>query len=68
VLRQGHPTAPRSAPRYPAANLSEIHCDEGTLFSSLYGTRRPEDVFAEKSPIYAIVDGKPIRSWDDAQY
>jgi hypothetical protein len=66
-LRQGDPTAPRSAPRYPAANFSEIHCDDGTLFSSQYGTRRPENVFADKSPVYAIVDGKPIRIWDDAQ-
>ena len=41
---------------------------EGTLFSSLYGTRRPENVFAHTSPVYAILDGKPIRSWDDAQY
>jgi len=54
--------------RYPAVNFSEIHRGEGTLFSSLYGTRRPENVFAHTSPVYAIVDGKPIRSWDDAQY
>jgi hypothetical protein len=54
--------------RYPAVNFSEIHRGEGTLFSSLYGTRRPENVFAHTSPVYAIVDSKPIRSWDDAQY
>jgi hypothetical protein len=52
----------------PGPNFSEIHCDEATLFSSLHGTRRPEDVFADKSPLYAIVHGKPIRIWDDAQY
>jgi hypothetical protein len=54
--------------RYPGVNFSEIHRGEGTLFSSLYGTRRPENVFAHTSPVYAIVDEKPIRSWDDAQY
>jgi hypothetical protein len=26
------------------------------------------NIFAHTSPVYAIVDGKPIRSWDDAQY
>jgi hypothetical protein len=25
-------------------------------------------VFAHTSPVYCILDGKPIRSWDDAQY
>jgi len=54
--------------RYPGVNFSQIHRGEGTLLSSLYGTRRPENVFAHTSPVYAIVDGKPIRSWDDAQY
>jgi len=54
--------------RYPGVNFSEIHRGEGTLLSSLYGTRRPENVFAHTSPVYAIVDGKPVRSWDDAQY
>ena len=54
--------------RYPGVEFSKIHRAEGTLLSSLYGTRRPENVFAHTSPIYAIVDGKPIRSWDDAQY
>ena len=58
----------RTWARYPAVKFSEIHRGEGTLFSSLYGTRRPENVFAHTSPVYAIVDGKPIRSWDDAQY
>ena len=54
--------------RYPGVEFSKIHRAEGTLLSSLYGTRRPENVFAHTSPLYAIVDGKPIRSWDDAQY
>jgi hypothetical protein len=54
--------------RYPGVNFSVPHRSEGTLLSSLYGTRRPENVFAHTSPVYAIVDGKPIRSWDDAQY
>jgi hypothetical protein len=54
--------------RYPGVDFSNIHRSEGTLFSSLYGTRRPENVFAHTSPVYATVDGKPIRSWDDAQY
>ena len=49
-------------------NFSGIHRGEGTLFSSLYGTRRPENVFAHTSPVYATVDGKPVLSWDDAQY
>jgi hypothetical protein len=54
--------------RYPGVEFSKIHRAEGTLISSLYGTRRPENVFAHTSPVYAIADGKPIRSWDDAQY
>jgi hypothetical protein len=54
--------------RYPGVDFSKIHRAEGTLLSSLYGTRRPENVFAHTSPVYAILDGKPIRSWDDAQF
>ena len=54
--------------RYPAVEFDRVHSAEGTLLSSLYGTRRPEKVFAHTSPVYAILDGKPIRSWDDAQY
>jgi len=54
--------------RYPGVEFGKIHRAEGTLFSGLYGTRRPENVFAHTSPVYAIVDGKNIRSWDDAQY
>jgi len=53
---------------YPGVDFSAIHCGEGTLFSSLYGTRRPESVIAHTSPVYATLDGKPVRSWDDAQY
>jgi 4-hydroxy-4-methyl-2-oxoglutarate aldolase len=54
--------------RYPGVEFDRVHSAEGTLFSSLYGTRRPENVFAHTSPVYAILDGKPIRSWADAQY
>jgi hypothetical protein len=54
--------------RYPGVDFSGIHRGEGTLFSSLYGTRRPENVFAHTSPVYVTVDGTPVRSWDDAQY
>jgi hypothetical protein len=54
--------------RYPGVEFSRVHSAEGTLLSSLYGTRRPENVFAHTSPVYAILDGKPIRNWDDAQY
>ena len=54
--------------RYPGVEFDKIHRSEGTLLSSLYGTRRPENVFAHTSPVYCILDGKPIRSWDDAQY
>jgi hypothetical protein len=54
--------------RYPGVEFDKIHRAEGTLLSSLYGTRRPENVFAHTSPVYAIVDGQPIRNWDDAQY
>jgi hypothetical protein len=54
--------------RYPGVEFDRVHSAEGTLLSSLYGTRRPENVFAHTSPVYAILDGKPIRSWDDAQF
>jgi hypothetical protein len=54
--------------RYPALDFAKVHSAEGTLLSSLYGTRRPENVFAHTSPVYAIVDDNPIRSWDDAQF
>jgi len=49
-------------------DFSKIHNEDGTLHGNLYGTRRPETVFAHTSPVYAIRDGAPIRSWDDAQY
>jgi len=45
-----------------------IHAAAGTRLSDYYGTRRPETVFAHTSPVYVIRDGKPIRSWADAQY
>ena len=48
--------------------FGKIHRAEVTLLISLYGTRRPENVFAHTSPMYVILDGKPIRSWDDAQF
>ena len=48
--------------------FSTVHVDKGTLLSDYFGTRRPETVFAHSSPVYALRDGEPIRSWDDAQY
>ena len=49
-------------------DFTKIHNEDGTLHGSLYGTRRPETVFAHTSPVYVNRDGAPIRSWDDAQY
>ena len=49
-------------------NFSQVHSEKGTMLNDLYGTRRPETVFAHTSPVYVLVDGGPIRSWDDAQY
>ena len=54
--------------RYSAIDFHQIHSKEGTLLSSLYGTRRPEYVFAHSSPVYVIRDESPIRNSDDAQY
>ncbi len=54
--------------RYRGIDFQKVHNEQGTLLSSLYGTRRPEAVFAHSSPVYAIRDGKAIRSRDDAQY
>jgi hypothetical protein len=56
--------------RYRARGLNfhTVHIEEGTLHGNLYGTRRPETVFAHSSPVYVLRDGEPIRSWDDAQY
>jgi hypothetical protein len=48
--------------------FSTVHIDRGTVLSDYFGTRRPETVFAHSSPVYVIRDGRPIRSWDDAQY
>ncbi len=53
---------------YRGIDFQKVHNEQGTLLSSLYGTRRPEAVFAHTSPVYAIRDGKAIRSRDDAQY
>jgi len=49
-------------------DFSQVHSEGGTRLSDLYGTRRPETVFAHTSPLYVLVDSKPIRSWEDAQY
>ncbi|HUQ93945.1 MAG TPA: CehA/McbA family metallohydrolase [Bryobacteraceae bacterium] len=54
--------------RARGVDFTKIHNEDGTLHGSLYGTRRPETVFAHTSPIYVMRDGAPIRSWDDAQY
>ncbi|MDP2995983.1 MAG: CehA/McbA family metallohydrolase [Bryobacterales bacterium] len=48
--------------------FSKVHAVTGTLLGDYFGTRRPETVFAHSSPCYVILDGKPIRSWDDAGY
>ncbi len=39
-----------------------------TLLNKYYGTMRPETAFAHTSPIYVIVDSKPIHSKEDAEY
>jgi hypothetical protein len=39
-----------------------------TLLNRYFGTLRPETVFAHTSPVYLIVDDKPIRSSVDASY
>jgi hypothetical protein len=49
-------------------DFTTVHIDRGTLLSNYYGTRRPETVFAHTSPVYVMLDGDPIRSWDDASY
>jgi hypothetical protein len=54
--------------RYRALDFQQVHNPQGTLLSSLYGTRRPEAVFAHSSPVYVVRDGRPVRSFDDAQY
>jgi len=54
--------------RERGVDFKKVHVDQGTLLSSYYGTRRPEAVFAHTSPVYVILDGKAIRSWEDAQY
>jgi hypothetical protein len=39
-----------------------------TLLNNYYGTMRPETAFAHTNPSYVIVDNKPIRSKEDAEY
>lgn len=48
--------------------FQKIHQAGGTLLGDYFGTRRPETVFAHTSPCYVVVDGRPIRNWDDAGY
>jgi hypothetical protein len=47
-------------------DFKKVHVNQGTLLGNYYGTRRPEAVFAHTSPVYAILDGQAIRSWEDA--
>ncbi|HZI25936.1 MAG TPA: CehA/McbA family metallohydrolase [Chryseolinea sp.] len=39
-----------------------------TLLNRYYGTARPETTFAHTNPTYVILNGKPLRSVEDAQY
>ena len=39
-----------------------------TLLNRYYGTSRPETTFAHTNPVYFIVNNKPIRSAQDAEY
>ncbi|MCC7497036.1 MAG: CehA/McbA family metallohydrolase [Bryobacterales bacterium] len=48
--------------------FTTVHAAQGTTVSNYFGTRRPETVFAHSSPVYVIRDGRPIRSYDDAEY
>jgi hypothetical protein len=54
--------------RKRGVDFQTVHVPDGTRLSDYYGTRRPETVFAHSSPVYVIRDGKPIRSWEDAEY
>lgn len=54
--------------RAKGIDFKTVHSARGTLLSDYYGTRRPETVFAHASPVYVLVDGRPIRNWDDARY
>lgn len=54
--------------RQRGVNFSRAHVPFGTRVSDYFGTRRPETTFAHSSPVYVIVDGKPIRNWEDASY
>lgn len=57
-----------NAYRRRGVDFQTVHIQHGTRLSDYYGTRRPETVFAHSSPVYAIRDGEPIRSHDDAEY
>lgn len=48
--------------------FSKVHSPAGPALSNYFGTRRPETVFAHSSPVYSILDSRPIRSFDDAEY
>jgi hypothetical protein len=54
--------------RTAGLKFSTVHIEAGTLHGNYFGTRRPETVFAHSSPHYVTLDGRPIRSWDDARY
>ncbi len=54
--------------RRQGIRFSTVHIDHGPMLSNYFGTRRPETVFAHSSPVYVIRDGRPIRSYDDAEY
>jgi hypothetical protein len=57
-----------SAYRTRGIDFQEVHVSAGTRLSDVYGTRRPETVFAHSSPVYLIRDREAIRSRDDAEY
>lgn len=54
--------------RARGVEFAKIHVENGTMHGDLYGTRRPETVFAHTSPVYVIRDSEPIRSEEDAEY
>jgi hypothetical protein len=66
IAARAHETIDRH--RDAGVDFRKIHSEKGPLLSSLYGTRRPEGVFAHSSPVYVIRDEQPIRRWEDAQY
>jgi hypothetical protein len=54
--------------RAKGVEFSKIHMPRGTRVGDYYGTRRPETVFAHTSPVYVLLEGREIRSRDDADY